>query len=80
MHQLPCLAKNSMIYQIIENLQNSKINMKKGIEELEQTFDRQEQYSGRNCILIHGIPESPNENTDNLVVQTITEHLDIDIT
>ena len=40
--------------QIIENLQNSKISMEKWIEELEQKVDRHEQYSRRNCILIHG--------------------------
>lgn len=39
-----------------------------------------EQYSKRNCILIDGIPKSQNENTDNVVIQTITEHFDINIT
>ena len=38
------------------------------------------QYSKRNCILIDGIPKSQNENTDNVVIQTITEHFDVNIT
>ena len=41
--------------QIIKNLQNSKINVEKRIEELEHEVDLQEQYSRRTCILFHGI-------------------------
>ena len=49
-------------------------------ERIRTNFDRQEQYFRRNCILIYRTPELPNENTDNVVVKTITEHLEINIT
>ena len=38
--------------------------MNERIEELENKIDRQEQYSRRNCILIHGIVENEEDNTD----------------
>ena len=43
------------------------------IESLKGCLDRQEQYSRRNCLLIHGLPESKNENTDELVIDTVKE-------
>ena len=45
------------------------------IESLKGCLDRQEQYSGRNCLLIHGLLESKNENTDELVTDTIKEKM-----
>ena len=33
-----------------------------------QIIDEQEQYSSRECILLHGIPEKKNENTDLVFV------------
>lgn len=85
---ITCLTKKFNDYEeerkekdkIIENLQNNNVQMEKKIEDLERKVDRQEQYSRRNCILIHGIPESPNEDTDTKVIDTIKEHLDISIT
>ena len=38
--------------------------MNERIEELENKIDRQEQYSRRNYILIHGIVENEEDNTD----------------
>ena len=32
------------------------------VEDLEKKMDRQEQYSRRNCILIHGLKEEKNES------------------
>ena len=51
-------------------------NEKKG---LEQIIDRQEQYSRRNCILIHGVKEEQNEDTDNVVVKLIKDSLEEDV-
>ena len=45
------------------------------IESLKGYLDRQEQYSRRNCLLTHGLPESKNENTDELVIDTIKEKM-----
>ena len=66
--------------EIVKNLQNSKINMEKQMEKLEHKIDRQEQYTRRNSIFSQGIPELPNENAGNVVMQTMTEHLDINVT
>ena len=60
--------------KIISELQKN-INMSATIESLKGCLDRQEQYSRRNCLLIHGLPESKNENTDNLVIDTIKEKM-----
>ena len=45
------------------------------VESVKGCLDRQEQYSRRNCLLIHGLPESKNENTDELVIDTIKEKM-----
>ena len=47
---------------------------------LENQLDRQEQYSRRNCILIHGIIETQDENTDDISLRTINEHLQLELT
>ena len=41
--------------------------------------DEQEQYSRRNCLLIHGVEENRNGNTDTSSIDIINEHLGIDI-
>ena len=45
------------------------------IESLKGCLDRQEQYSKRNCLLIYGLPESKNKNTDELVIDKIKEKM-----
>ena len=45
----------------------------------EQNVDRQEQYSRRNCLLIHGIKEERNESTDDIVVKFIQDDLQEEI-
>ena len=42
-------------------------------------MDRQEQYSRRNCLLIHGIKEEKDENTDNVVIKFIQDDLQEEI-
>ena len=41
--------------------------------------ERQEQYSRRNCILIHGVKENQNEDTDELVVNKTKSEIDLEI-
>ena len=53
---------------LLEN-RNSKI---------EGHTDRQEQYSRRNCLLIHDIGERRHEITDEVIIQTIKSEMDID--
>ena len=53
--------------------------MNERIEELENKIDCQEQYSGQNFILIHGIAEDKEENTDQQAIYFINGNLDIKI-
>ena len=58
--------------------------MDKKIDDLNRVIDRQEQYSRRNCILLHSVKKSENEDTDTVVTETLNELLqekltDIDI-
>ena len=39
--------------------------------------DALEQYSRRNCVLLHGIPEQKNEDTDDLFIKTVQKHLGV---
>ena len=47
---------------------------------LEESIDQQVQYSRRNCLLIHGVEENSNEDTDKLVLNIINNDLGIDLT
>ena len=42
-------------------------------------MDRQEQYSRRNCILIHGLKEEQNESTNDRVLELFREELNENI-
>ena len=53
--------------------------MNEKIVELESKIDRQEQYARRNCILIYGITENKDENTDQQAMDFINDNLDIKI-
>ena len=50
------------------------------VKNLENQLDRQENYSRRNCILIHGITETQDEKTDDISLRTINEHLEFELT
>ena len=50
----------------VNELQRNINDVSVTIELLKGSLDRQEQYSRRNCLLIHGLPESRNKNTDEL--------------
>ena len=41
--------------------------------------DEQEQYARRNCLLIHGVYENQNEDTDALSISILNDHLRLDI-
>ena len=53
--------------------------MNKKIEKLEQIVARQEQYSRRNCLFLHDIVENKDENTDNLILKTVDEKINIEL-
>lgn len=45
----------------------------------EEQIDEAEQYSRRNCLLLHGIPEEINEDSYDKVIKTLNEKLDVHI-
>ena len=58
---------------------NEDSSLKERIDSLEKKSDDSEQYSRRNCLLVHGVEEQEQENTDNIVLNVIKEHLDIEL-
>ena len=66
--------------KIITELNNEVSNLNISAKNLENQLDRQEQYLRRNCILIHGITETQDENTDDISLRTINEHLELELT
>ena len=65
--------------KIIEDLKSEVDSLSTKIEKLEKLQDQQEQYSRRNCLLIHGIAEEKEEITDEVIINTLNEKLDLDI-
>ena len=55
----------------IGNLESQVSILSKKVEVLERGMDKQEQYSRRNCILLHGIEENDDEKTDEIVIKTV---------
>ena len=53
--------------------------MKKRIDLPERKSDESEQHSRRNCLLVHGVEEQEEENSDNIVLNVIKKHLDIEL-
>ena len=50
------------------------------IEKLEKLQGQEEQYSRRNCLLVHVIAEEKEEITNEKIINTLNEKLDLDIT
>ena len=58
---------------------NGTVSKMNEIEELENKIYRQEQYLRRNRILINGITENKEENTDQQAIDFINNNLEIKI-
>ena len=63
----------------IKDLKEKVLILSNEKKDLEQIIDRQEQYSRRNCILIHGVKEEQSEDTDNVLVKLIKDNLEEDV-
>ena len=64
---------------IIATLQNELKSATMKVQDLEKKMERQEQYSRRNCILIHGLKEEMDESTDDRVLKLFREELNEDV-
>ena len=50
------------------------------VDKADRALDRQEQNSRRNCLLIHGIDEENQENTDEVVINVLKKEMDEETT
>ena len=64
---------------IVATLQNELKSATMKVQDLEKKMERQEQYSRRNCILIHGLKEEIDESTDDRVLKLFREELNEDV-
>ena len=65
--------------ETIKNLKKEVNSLSERLESAEKRIEDQEQYSRRNCLLIHGIEETDKEDTDKLVLDVINKDMDIDL-
>lgn len=49
------------------------------IQHLDNKIDENEQYSRRNCILLHGLPEQPDEDVLRRAMSVFKDNLNIDV-
>ena len=46
---------------------------------MEAQVHQQAQYSRQNCLFFHGIKEEKGEDTDSIIINTVKEEMDIEI-
>ncbi|XP_038062513.1 uncharacterized protein LOC119733004 [Patiria miniata] len=63
----------------LEKMHNQNRKISDQNDQLKQEIGDLEQYSRRNCLLIHGIPETPNENTDKISLEVLNNKLKLDL-
>ena len=65
--------------EMINSLEEKVVGLTEKVGKLSSMVDKQEQYSRRNCILIHGVKEMQNEDTDEVVVNKLKSEMDLEI-
>ena len=63
---------------INSSIQYDFICLKERIDVLKKKSDDSKQYSRINCLLVHGVKKQDQENTDNIVLNVLKKHLDIE--
>ena len=58
----------------------SIFNLKKEHEQLKPDVESLEQYTRRNCLLVHGIPEEQGQSTGSILLNAINEQLEEELT
>ena len=66
--------------KLIKDLREEVSSLKNEHEQLKSDVENQEQYSRRNCPLVHCIPKEQGEGTDSIVLNAINEHLEEELT
>ena len=59
----------------IKSLKKENSYLTKRLEEMDTVLERQKQCSSRNCLLIHGVDEVEGEDTFELSIKVIEEHM-----
>ena len=59
--------------ELINSLQVEVSSLKVEVKNIEKKVHDQEQYSRRNCLLIHGLTETRTEDTDEMVLDFINK-------
>ena len=62
--------------EAIKLLKKEYSYLNKRLDEMDAVVDRQEKYSRRNCLLVHGIVEETVENTDEKILNTLQQSMD----
>ena len=65
--------------ELINSLQIEVSSLKVEVKNLEKKADDQEQYSRRSCLLIHGLMETKTEDTDKMVLDVISNKINIEM-
>ena len=65
--------------KIINNLKGKVSYLSEKLGKLEESIDAQQQYSRRNCLLLHGIEETKGEDTDNLGLEVLSDDMGLNI-
>ena len=64
---------------IIATLQNELKRASMKVEDVEKKMERQEQYSRRNCILVHRLKEEMDKSIEDRVLKLFREELNEDV-
>ena len=72
-------AINESLSAKIAELVNSNAISSQKANDQSMVSEAHEQYSRRNCLLIHGVAESHGESTDSLVIDTMKKHLAVNL-
>ena len=65
--------------ELINSIQIEVSSLKVEVKNIEKKADDQEQYSRRNCLLIHGLNEKKTEDTDEMVLGVINDKLNMEM-
>ena len=65
--------------KIINNLKGEVSYLSEKLGKLEESIDAQQQYSRRNCLLLHGIEETKGEDTENTVLEVLNNDMGLNI-
>ena len=66
--------------KVIGDLRSEAFSLNEKLGCIMKQVDQQDQYSRWNCLLIHGIAEESQENTDALTLEIFKENLIIELT